>query len=97
MASRSDEVEQGVNTIITESWITFNARLFCKNVVVLPFEIANDFSEAARMMLVRGHLNHTVQILVSPSLVIDLVSKARSINDSQRYARSLLIQFQFFV
>lgn len=55
MASRSDEVEQGMNTIITESWITFNAGLFCKNVVVLPLEIADDFSEAARIMLVRDH------------------------------------------
>lgn len=43
MASRSDEVKEDVHTIIPESRITLNARLFRENVIVLSLEVSNDF------------------------------------------------------
>ena len=43
MTSRSDEVKKDVHTIIPESRITLNARLFRENVIVLSLEVSNDF------------------------------------------------------
>lgn len=37
MTSGSDEVEEGVNTVVSESWVTLDSRLFGENVVVLAF------------------------------------------------------------
>ncbi len=45
MAGGSNEVEQNVNTIITEPGVTLNSRLLGKNVVVLSLEETNDFRE----------------------------------------------------
>lgn len=46
MAGRGDEVEHGVDTIVPEAGVTLDARLLRKNVIVLPFEIANNLGEA---------------------------------------------------
>ena len=48
MASRGDEVEHGVNTIVSEAGVTLDTRLLSKNVIVLPLEVADDLGEAAR-------------------------------------------------
>lgn len=46
MAGRGDEVEHGVDTVVPEAGVTLNARLLRKNIIVLPFEVANDLGEA---------------------------------------------------
>ena len=46
MAGGSDEVEQSMDTIVTEAGVTLDTRLLCENVVVLSLEIANNFTEA---------------------------------------------------
>jgi hypothetical protein len=46
MASRCNEVQQNVDTVVAESGVTLNTRFLCKNVIVLALEIANDLSEA---------------------------------------------------
>ena len=43
MTGRSDEVKEDVHTIVPESRITLNARLFRENVIVLSLEVSNDF------------------------------------------------------
>lgn len=47
VTGRRDEVEQRVNSVIPEPRISLDSRLFSENVVVLSFEIARDFLEAA--------------------------------------------------
>jgi hypothetical protein len=49
MASRCNEVQQNVDTVVAESGVTLNTRFLCKNVIVLALEIANDLSEAVRL------------------------------------------------
>jgi len=46
MPGRRDEVQQSMNTVISETGVTFDTRLFSKNIVVLTLKIANDLLEA---------------------------------------------------
>jgi len=46
VASWRDEIKQSVNTVVAESGVTFDAGLFSQNIVVLPFEVANNLTEA---------------------------------------------------
>jgi hypothetical protein len=48
MAGGGDEVEHGVDTIVSEAGVTLDTRLLSKNVIVLPLEVANDLGEAAK-------------------------------------------------
>ena len=46
MASGRDEVKQGVDAVVPEPRVTPNTRLLGENVVVLAFQVTNDFLEA---------------------------------------------------
>jgi hypothetical protein len=46
MASWSDEIKQSMDTVIAESGVTFDTGFFSQDVVVLPFEIADNLTEA---------------------------------------------------
>ena len=45
VASRRNEVEKGVDSVVPEARVTLDTRLFGKNVVVLAFKISNNFLE----------------------------------------------------
>jgi hypothetical protein len=45
MAGRGDKVEESVNSIVTEAWVTLDAGLFSENIVVLPLDVACDFAK----------------------------------------------------
>lgn len=45
MAGRGDEVEQGVDSVVSEARVTLDTRLLGKNVVVLSLEVPNNFGE----------------------------------------------------
>jgi hypothetical protein len=45
MTGRSDKVEKGVDSVIPESWVSFNPGLFGEDIVVLSFQVPGDFSE----------------------------------------------------
>lgn len=42
MASRRDEVQQYVYTVVTEAWVTLDTRLFGKNAIVLSLKVSDD-------------------------------------------------------
>lgn len=46
VAGRCDEVEQHVHTVVPETGVTLNARLLCKNVIILALEVADNLAEA---------------------------------------------------
>lgn len=46
MSCRRDEVEQSVNSVVTEAGITLDTRLFGQDIVVLTLEVPDDFLEA---------------------------------------------------
>ena len=48
MASWWDKVEESVYTVIPEARVTFDPRLFSKNIVILAFEIADNFLESIK-------------------------------------------------
>ena len=47
VTSRGDEVEKRVNAVVAEAGVTLDTRLLSENVIVLAFEIANNFLETA--------------------------------------------------
>lgn len=49
MASRGDEVEQSMNTIVPESWVALDPRFFSENVVVLALQIPDNLRKAAQI------------------------------------------------
>ncbi len=94
MAGGSDEVEQRMNAIIAEAGVTLDTGLLCENIVVLSLKIANNLTEAfiwSAILPVDAHSS----VYLLPCLVINLVSEARCIDDSQGDAGSFFIQFQF--
>jgi len=50
MTSRGDEVQQSVNSVIPETRVTLDARLLSKDVIILTFEVTNNFLESATRM-----------------------------------------------
>jgi hypothetical protein len=51
MTSWGDKIEQGVDSIIAETWVTLDARFLCKNIVVLSLEVADDLAETAETIV----------------------------------------------
>ena len=47
MSSWCDEVEQGMHSVISESWVTLDARFFGQDVIILSFKVAYNLGEAA--------------------------------------------------
>lgn len=48
MPSRSDEIEEGVNTIITEPWPTRNSTIYGENIVILSLKVVHNLLETIR-------------------------------------------------
>jgi hypothetical protein len=46
MASWGNEVEKSVNTVVPESGVTLDSRLFGENIIILAFEVSNNLWEA---------------------------------------------------
>ena len=96
MASWSDEIKQSVNTVVAESGVTFDARLFSQNIVVLSFEVADNLTEAEWDSVNHWNLGSLNYCNNLPGLIVNLIAKPRGINNGQRNARSLFVQFQFY-
>jgi hypothetical protein len=92
MTSGSDKVEQSMYTVVAEAGVTLDTRLLCENIVVLPLEIANNFTEAFIWLVTFEAVSQPMSSL--PCLVINLVSKTWCIYDGQGDASSFFIQFQ---
>jgi len=48
MTGWRNEIEKRVDTIIPEAGIALNSRFFRKNIIILAFEVANNFLESER-------------------------------------------------
>ena len=46
VAGRGDEVEQRMDTVVSEARVTLDARLLSQNVVVLSLKVADDLAKA---------------------------------------------------
>lgn len=47
MASGCDEVEHGVDTVISEPWVTLDPGFFGQDIVVLSLQVADDLLKAS--------------------------------------------------
>lgn len=46
MTSGCNEIKQSMHTVVTESWVTLDSVFFGENIIVLAFQITNNFLEA---------------------------------------------------
>jgi hypothetical protein len=69
-----------MNTIVAESWVTLNARLLRKNVIVLSLEIANNLAEAKPPLVTRIRVV-SISDEFLPRLVVNLIAKTRCIDN----------------
>ena len=52
MASRRNEVEKSMNTVVPEAGVTLDSRFFGKDVIVLTLEVPDNFTETIMDRLV---------------------------------------------
>ena len=80
MPCRCDEVEQSMNTIILEPWITLDSRLFSKDIIILTLEVLDNLGKA------EDHIREKrlVGCINMPIFVVDLVSKSGSVHHGER-------------
>jgi hypothetical protein len=94
MTGRRDEVEHGMDSVVSEPGVSLDTRFLGQDIIVLSLEVAYNLGEAgrvlARFMLVRTNRHQRYL----PCFIVDLVAKAGRIDDSQRDAGALLIKFQ---
>ena len=91
MASRRNEVEKSMNTVVAETRVTPDTRFFSENVIVLTLEVADDFLETTQV----------VELWVRPQrrdsnlreLVVDILAETRGINNGESNAHAFLVQF----
>lgn len=49
MSSWRDEVEECMNTVVPETWVTLDAGLFGQDIVILTLEVAYNFLKAVHV------------------------------------------------
>ncbi len=83
MTSRGNEVKQSMDTVVSESWITLDPGFFGENIIVLTLQVPHNLRKASQL----SHLIASQPNLVTegdiPCFVVDLVTKARSVHDSE--------------
>lgn len=91
---RCDEIEHGMDPVVSEARITLDTRLLSQNIIVLPFEITNDLRETIWCTVsAKPNRSDTASAIV-PGLIVDLVSKTRRVHDGQRDAGTLLVKLE---
>jgi hypothetical protein len=93
VSSRGDKVEQSVNSVVPESGVTLNSGLFGKNVVVLAFQVSDNFGEAIEKLVFCRTLMECVVVAI-PGLIVNLVAESGSVDNGQGDAGALLIKFK---
>lgn len=96
MTSGGDEIEHHMNAVIPESRVTLDARLLGQNVIVLSLEIANNLCETAPQNQPGVIISFTQRDWCLPRLVVDFVTKSRSIDNRQRDTSTLLVQLKLW-
>lgn len=97
MTGRSDEVEHGVDSVVPEAGVTLDTGLLGQDVVVLSLEVSDDFGKAIEIESAPKYRMILIGRGGAPSLVVDLVTETRGINNGERDAGSLLIKLELCI
>ena len=82
-----------MHSVVSEARITLDSRLFSQNVIVLTFEVANNFLEPgykyqdAKVGTEKRHVR---------KLIVDIVAKPRSVYNCQSNTYAILLEFYRF-
>lgn len=96
MTGWGDKVEQSMNPIVTETWVTLDTGLLCKNIIVLSLKVSYNLAET-RLIVRYWWVFAEASQVISPCFIINLIPKARCIDDGERDASSFFIQLQLCV
>jgi hypothetical protein len=72
MTGGGDKVEESVDSIVSETRVSFDPGFLCEDIIVLSFQVSCDLGKT--------------------SLIINLITEPRCINDSQCNTSSLLFK-----
>ena len=75
-------------TIVPKTRISFDSRLFCKNIVVLALKISHYFLETERILSKLFVLSEKDGRM----FVVNVVSEPRGINDGKRDSNTILLK-----
>lgn len=70
MTGWGNKVEKSMDTIVAETGITLDTRLFCKNIIVLSLEVAYNLTEALSWLAHIFHRDMDLMLLYLASLSI---------------------------
>jgi hypothetical protein len=72
MAGRGDKVEESVDSIVTEAWVTLDARLFSKDIIILALNVSSDLSKSEVNHKHQYNIDEVRHIIVSATHVNSL-------------------------
>jgi hypothetical protein len=75
-----DKVEEDVDTVVPEARVTLDSRFFGKNIVILAFEVSDDFTKAEEQSVLRRTCGTGFYM---PCFIVNLVTKTGGINDGE--------------
>lgn len=93
MTGGRDEIKESVYPIVVEAGITLDPWLFRENIVVLSFEIIDNFLEPDTKSQVYISRDQGESEKHERVLVIDIVSKSRGVNDGEGDTNAILLKF----
>ena len=87
---RGNEVQQGVNSVVSEARIALYSGLLRQNVIILAFEIS-DYLLKARSKIKKFKQQKSMEC--SRVLIVNIISEARRINNRQSNTYTVLLKF----
>lgn len=75
-----DKVEEDMDTVVPEARVTLDSRFFSKNIVILAFEVSDDFTKAEEQSVLRRTCGTGFYM---PGFIVNLVTKTGGINDGE--------------
>ena len=92
VAGGRDEVQERVHPVVAETRVTLDTGLLGENIVVLALEVTNDLLEAGAEGANEARNAKEGRRLNIRELVVDVVTKARGINNGQGDADTVLLE-----
>jgi hypothetical protein len=91
MTSGGNEVQKGMNSIIPETRVTLDTRLFRQDIIILAFKMTNDLLETVKTPSLMKRSDKSGEN--SRKFVVNVVTKAGGINNGQSDANAVFFQF----
>jgi hypothetical protein len=93
VTGRGDEVQESMHSVVSEAWITLDSGLFRQNVIVLTFEVADNFLKPRKKSRRENGYRKRKHVR---KLIIDIVAKPRCVDNGKGNTYAILLEFYKF-